>query len=261
MICRLCGETSSKIFRKKILDKYDVDYFQCSSCQFIQTEEPFWLKESYQNSINIEDSGLLDRNILFARRSATVLYFLFNKRGVFLDYGGGYGLFVRLMRDHGFDFYWNDPFTENLFARGFELKVEKQKRFELVTVFECFEHFVDPIAELERMLPLSDSLLFSTEIFSSTAPLPEEWRYYGFSHGQHVALYSLKSLEYIAKKYNMHLCTNKKSFHLLTRKKMNNSLFNFLLYAAHFGIPLIIRSLMHSKVNSDAVEVQFRGKT
>ena len=256
----MCGETSSKIFRKKILDKYDVDYFQCSSCRFIQTEEPYWLKESYKNSINIEDSGLLDRNILFAKRASTVLYFLFNKRGVFLDYGGGYGLFVRLMRDHGFDFYWNDPFTENLFARGFEFNKGKQKRFELVTVFECFEHFADPIAELEKILPFSDSILFSTEIFPSTAPLPEEWRYYGFSHGQHVALYSLKSLEYIAKKYHLHLCTNKKSFHLLTRKKINNSLFNFLLYASHFGIPRLIRSVMQSKVNSDAVEVQFRRK-
>ena len=70
--------------------------------------------------MNIEDTGIIKRNILLAKRTSAILFFLFNKKESFLDYGGGYGLFVRLMRDGGFNFYWNDPFTENLFARGFE---------------------------------------------------------------------------------------------------------------------------------------------
>ncbi len=42
----------------------------------------------------------------------------------FLDYAGGYGVFTRLMRDIGFDFYWHDPYTQNLFANGFEKDIK-----------------------------------------------------------------------------------------------------------------------------------------
>jgi hypothetical protein len=29
------------------------------------------------------------------------------------------------MRDAGFDFYWNDPYAENIFAKSFEYNGEK----------------------------------------------------------------------------------------------------------------------------------------
>ncbi|RPI02481.1 MAG: glycosyl transferase group 1, partial [Ignavibacteriae bacterium] len=132
MNCKICGRTSSKIFRRIILNKYDVDYFQCSSCEFIQTEEPYWLEEAYRHSITTEDTGIVKRNILLAKRTSAVLFFWFHSYGQFLDYGGGYGLFVRLMRDAGFNFFWNDPFTENLFARGFEYHPGQIKSIELI---------------------------------------------------------------------------------------------------------------------------------
>jgi hypothetical protein len=251
--CKICGKISEKIFRRKILLKYDVDYFQCPQCKFIQTEEPFWLQEAYEHSINIEDTGLVDRNILFAKRSTMLLYILFNRKDMFLDYGGGYGLFVRLMRDYGFDFFWKDPFTENIFARGFEFDPEKQKQLGIVSTFECFEHFVNPLSEIEKMLSLSDSLLFSTEIFQGSAPSPEEWEYYYFSHGQHVALYSFESLLVIAKKFNMNLCSNGKSFHLLTPKRINNTLFNVLLKISLIGLPSVIKYMIGSKTKSDSL--------
>ncbi len=256
MICKICGTTSEKIFRTTVLLKYDVDYFQCPECKFIQTEEPYWLKEAYARSINIEDTGLVERNILFAKRTGMLLFFLFNRTGKFLDYGGGYGLFVRLMRDYGFDFYWKDPFTENLFARGFESTDDTKERFEVVTTFECFEHFEHPLKELEAMLSLTDSVLFSTEIFSNTAPLPEEWGYYYFTHGQHISLYSLESLQWLAKKYDMNLYTNGKSFHLLTKKRLNNTVFGILLKASLLGIPSLIRLAMGSKTKRDSAIAQ-----
>ena len=256
--CKICGNATEKIFRRQILTKYDVDYFQCLQCKFIQTEEPFWLQEAYQNSINIEDTGLADRNILFVKRTSMLLYFLFARRGKFLDYGGGYGLFTRLMRDYGFDFFWDDPHTQNLFARGFEYSREKTERFELVTSFECFEHFQNPLKELENMLALSDSVLFSTEIFSGTAPLPDQWGYYYFSHGQHIALYSIESLEFIAKKYKMNLYTNGKSFHLFTKKNIGNAVYGLLLKAALLGIPSLIKLAMGSRTKPDSVYSQER---
>ncbi len=256
MTCKLCSSPSSRIFRKKILNKYDVEYYQCTSCGFIQTEEPYWLQEAYAESINLEDTGIIDRNMLFAKRAAMVLYFFFDKKGVYLDYGGGYGLFVRLMRDYGFDFYWSDPFTRNLFARGFEFNEKEYRRFELVTTFECFEHFSDPVPEIERMLQLSDSILFSTEIFSGKAPSSDEWSFYSFSHGQHVSLYSLESLQYLARKYQVHLCTNGKSFHLLSKKRVNNTAFNFLLKTSLLGVPQFLKISLGSKLHSDSQMLQ-----
>jgi hypothetical protein len=250
--CRICGTTSSKIFRRKILNKYDVDYFQCSSCGFIQTEEPSWLEEAYRSPINTEDTGILKRNILLVKRTSAILFFLFKRKESFLDYGGGYGLFVRMMRDCGFNFFWSDPFTENLFARGFEYDPSHTDKIELITTFECFEHFIDPMQEIEKMLSISQSILFSTETFSSGTPNPDTWKYYYFSHGQHISLFSLSSLRYVAKKYKMHLYSNGKSFHLLTNRSMNNLIFNVLLKLSLLGMYSLIALLMGSSTKTDS---------
>jgi len=37
-----------------------------------------------------------------------------NPDGIFLDYAAGYGLFVRLMRDAGYNFRWSDLYCQNL---------------------------------------------------------------------------------------------------------------------------------------------------
>jgi hypothetical protein len=254
--CKICGEKSNTIFCRKILGKYDIDYYQCTSCEFIQTEEPYWLKESYQNPINIEDTGIIKRNILLAKRTSAILFFLFDKKGSFLDYGGGYGLFVRIMRDAGFNFYWNDPFTENLFARGYEYDPSHADKLELVTSFECFEHFENPLQEIEKMLFLSTSILFSTETFSAGTPNPDQWKYYYFSHGQHVSLYSVSSLKCIAKKYNLNLYTNGKSFHLLTHRTLSNIVFNILLKLSLLGMQSLIALAMGSKTKFDSAKVE-----
>jgi hypothetical protein len=50
----------------------------------------------------------MQRNINLSKMVATILLLFFDFRRKFLDYAGGYGVFVRLMRDIGFDFYWYD---------------------------------------------------------------------------------------------------------------------------------------------------------
>ena len=62
MKCKICGENSPKIFEKKVLVKYEVSYHQCSNCQFVQTEESFWLDEAYKSAITSLDIGILLRN-------------------------------------------------------------------------------------------------------------------------------------------------------------------------------------------------------
>lgn len=256
MNCKICNNKTQVIFNRKMLNKYDVNFHWCTSCGFIQTDEPFWIEEAYKNSINIEDTGLVARNFLFAKRTSTILFFLFQRQKSFLDFAGGYGLFVRLMRDYGFDFYWTDPFTSNLFAKGFELNSKVQNSFEVVTAFECFEHFVNPIQEIDKMLKFSKNILFSTEVFKFNAPTPDDWPYYSFHHGQHISFYSFQTLKFISKKFNLNFYSNGKSFHLLTEKKIPNSIFNFLLYSSLVGLPLYIKFRMNSKTHSDSNSLQ-----
>ena len=112
MTCKICSKENKVIFSGEILKKYKVDYFYCDTCKFLQTEEPYWLNEAYKYPINIYDTGYMFRNIYYSKRLTILLSVMFSKNGSFLDYAGGYGVFVRLMRDNGFDFY-NNLLTQN----------------------------------------------------------------------------------------------------------------------------------------------------
>jgi len=154
------------------------------------------------------------------KKASPVIAAFFDTKAKFLDYGGGYGIFVRMMRDVGFDFYWLDEYCENLVARGFELN-SLTKKTELVTSFETFEHFTDPLAEIEKMLKFSDNILFTTEIVEDHSfPDPEKWWYYSFPSGQHIGFYTKKSFEIIAKKYSLNFYSNG-FLHLFTKKDLN----------------------------------------
>jgi hypothetical protein len=45
-------------FRHTVLRKYDVQYFQCGGCGFLQTETPYWLDEAYSSAIVTADTGI-----------------------------------------------------------------------------------------------------------------------------------------------------------------------------------------------------------
>ncbi len=216
--CKICGGTSKYIFSAELMRKYTVEYFICECCSFLQTEEPFWLKEAYMSPINLTDTGLLARNIYFSRIVSSIFYFVFGGGGKCLDYAGGYGVFVRLIRDAGFDYYWQDPFSQNIFARGFEYDRASMKIL-AVTSFEAFEHFADPLSEIEKMLEISKNIFFSTQLLPKPVPAHGGWWYYGLEHGQHVSFYSAETLGYIAKKYGLNFYTNFSDFHFFTEKK------------------------------------------
>ncbi|MDD2225316.1 MAG: class I SAM-dependent methyltransferase [Candidatus Shapirobacteria bacterium] len=253
MICKICKNKSNKIFTKKVFGKYDISYYKCLNCEFIQTEDPFWLEDAYSNPINISDTGLLKRNIFLSKITALIIILYFNRKKIFVDFAGGYGVFVRLMRDIGFNFFWSDLFTENIFSKGFEWDKKKEKKVEMITTFESFEHFEDPLKEVQKMLDISDNILFSTEIIPSKNI--EEWWYLGVHHGQHISFYSEKTLKIISDKFDLRLYTNNKNIHLFTRsnKKVNFKLVTFL---SKIRIGLIIFKIMHSKTIEDSDKVR-----
>jgi 2-polyprenyl-3-methyl-5-hydroxy-6-metoxy-1,4-benzoquinol methylase len=248
MICKICKNLSKEHFKAKVLNKYDVQYYKCEKCSFIQTEKPYWLNESYASAITQLDIGLIQRNIELAIKTSFIIKCYFNNNESFLDFAGGYGMFVRLMRDKGFNFYRQDKYCDNIFAKSFDIVDIEIKKFELVTAFEVFEHLEDPMIDINEMLNYSDSILFSTLLQPEDEITPEKWWYVSPEMGQHIAIYHLNTLKYIAKIKGLHLYTNEKNIHLITKNKINNYIFNLLTNNRisnflNFILPFIKKSL------------------
>lgn len=250
MNCPVCDTSGDALFINKIMNKYDVQYFCCSNCKFVYTEQPYWLNEAYSSAINLSDTGIIDRNLHFAKTISALIFFLFDKNKSFLDYAGGYGIFTRLMRDIGFDYYWQDLHCENLVARGFEYHKGLNKNIELLSAFEVFEHLYNPLEEIKKMIDISGNIIFSTQLIPDPVPRPGEWWYYGFEHGQHISFYSKDSLHFIAKKFGLNFYTFK-DVHLFTRKKINPSIFKLLIILSKRGLFSLIKSRLKSKIWDD----------
>jgi len=226
--CRICASPTLFFAKATILNKYEVSYFRCGTCGFMQTEEPFWHQESCAEAINSTDVGLVSRNFAAAKVSKAIISAFFDTNGSFVDYGGGYGMFVRLMRDRGFDFYWFDEHCINLFAQGLKHQPGQSGTYEILTAFEVFEHLTDPLAEISKMLHLSKNILFTTKLIPDNPPVPGDWWYYGLEHGQHISFFTVRSFRIIARKFGLYFYTNGQSWHLLSEKKISQPLFNII---------------------------------
>lgn len=216
MKCKICERPSPVWTKIQLLRKYDVQFYSCEFCGFIQTEEPYWLDEAYSSVIAKSDIGLIGRNIKYSKLCSVLIPYIFKSFVSGLDFGGGNGMFVRMMRDLGFDFYWQDKFSPNQFADGFEFT--EGHEYSLVTAFELFEHLVNPLDEIAEMFGYADTIIFSTRILPQWKITPSTWWYFTPDTGQHISLYSRESLELIANKFGVHFSSNGVSLHVLSRR-------------------------------------------
>lgn len=228
--CKICGSTSPLLFTAQVLRTHSVSYFQCNNCQFIQTEEPYWLPAAYANAITSLDIGLIDRNLHFLPITQAIINTFFTADAHFLDYGGGYGMFVRMMRDAGYNYYRQDDYCDNTFAKHFDITdLAQHPPFELITAFEVFEHLPQPETELKRMLSFGKSVLFSTTLQPENQHFksPDDWWYFAPETGQHIAFYTKKALARLAAKYELNYYTHG-NLHLFTPLNLNKKIFKWL---------------------------------
>lgn len=224
MNSKITGGATELLFTAKLLSKYDVGFYRCVDTGFIQTEEPYWLNEAYSSAITKLDVGLVLRNQNLAEVAAPLLLNFFNHEEKFLDYAGGYGLFTRMMRDKGFDFYHTDIYCQNLFAEYQDLKeLPAMTRFEAVTAFEVLEHLVNPLKDITAILAYSDNLFFSTELVP--AAVTQDWWYFSLETGQHVSFYTLDALRAIARKFGRQFYSDGQGRHLFTTKELSSDPF------------------------------------
>lgn len=236
--CKICNFNSRHVLSGEILNKYNIKYFYCDNCEHLQTEKPFWLKKAYKQPIGSLDTGIISRNYKNAILTSSIILEYFDLNAIFLEYAGGYGILSRMMRDIGFDFYWMDKYSKNIFAKGFEYNSEE--KVELLTAFEVIEHFAEPMEEFEAMFKLSDNVLISQKLIPNPIPNIEEWAYYSPLSGQHISFYREKTLKFIAEKFNKNVYSFYDT-HLFTNKKMGQNKFSELLSNC--------RTELHSGIN------------
>ena len=255
MQCRICELQTNFIFKNRLLNKYSVSYFRCDNCELIQTEKPYWLSEAYSDAIADSDTGLVRRNFSMATRIAALLMFCFRPREKYLDIAGGYGMLTRLLRDYGFNYYWEDPFCKNIFAKGYSAE-EGGNNFYALTAIEVLEHLDDPVQFIEENLLRynSKAIIFTTELYEGNVP-ELEWWYYSFGTGQHISFYSKKTFEEIAKILKLNFYSYK-GIHILSKVK----LYSFWFYK-YFSSPRfsylyaeLIRYSLGSKTVIDSLQ-------
>jgi hypothetical protein len=190
----------------------------------MQTEIPYWLEEAYSSAFTKTDTGLLARPIRFSKILECNIIKHFESDSQYLDYGGGNGVFVRLMRDLGFNFYRYDKYAENLYANFFDLTdlPVNTRKFELATAIEVAEHFEDPIKSFSEIFSFSESLFFTTFLQPKDEKELNAWWYLSPIHGQHISFYNKRTLEYIALKFNKNLFSDNNEIHIMTSKKLSN---------------------------------------
>jgi Methyltransferase domain len=260
MPCRTCGHGETQhVFNHLVLLRHEVGYYQCNRCGYLQTEEPFWLSEAYRESISATDTGIVSRSLNNAQRTSVIIHFLFNSQSSFLDFAGGYGLFTRIMRDIGFDFYSLDPHTSNIIAPGFSYNPREAKAIELVTAFEVFEHFLRPLKEIERIASISKNILFSTLTLPPHGLPPESWWYFGFDHGQHVGFYRRDTLQFLADYFELSYVPVAQDLHLFSSRRINPFVLRLLSKLSSRGLSYYVNRRQRSKTATDIERLQGSG--
>ncbi len=196
--CPVCSHPLEKCLELTILGKYDAPLQMCKFCEWAGFISPHWLNESYSTAIAATDTGAVQRSLANTICLSNILLTTNLHLGSCLDYGGGCGLFVRLMRDKGYNYFWYDKFSPNIYAQGFALE-DAHTQFDTISLFEVIEHTEHPAEVFSKLInEFSPKLIvFSTELYKSSS-LSKNWWYLSLDTGQHISFMTKNTLSHIA---------------------------------------------------------------
>ena len=99
--------------------------------------------------------------------------------------------------------------------------------YELMTCFEVFEHFVQPMEEIGEMVKFFANILSTTLLHTRPMHEIKTW-YLTPEHGQHISLYTIQFLKVIATIFHMHRNSDGVGAHLLSRKPFPERTFKLI---------------------------------
>ncbi len=233
--CRLCGAIAQLRFSRDANDGDAVGYYQCAGCGSLETNPPAWLPDVYATSTSDASTPELDTYAVErSLRCCRVVFFvchlarLLNGTSKLLDWGGGPGLLVRLLRDTGIDAYNHDKYVRNHFAAGFERS--DADRYDVITAIEVFEHFPNPASDIEPIFAMQPrGVLISTSLYRGQGA---DWTYLGPAKSQHVFFYSAAALQWVADRHGYQLILLPNDISLFVARPLPRfcaRLLNFLL--------------------------------
>ncbi|MFA5040160.1 MAG: class I SAM-dependent methyltransferase [Bdellovibrionales bacterium] len=211
-----CAEQKG-VFLK--LSGVPVYYYRCDGCGFCFAPSiAKWSLKEFEEKIYNDDYAVVDPHYLMKRphQNHENLMCMFGKvsgRISHLDYGGGEGFLVKLLRASGWNSTSYDPFVNK------DTKVADLGTFDLITAFEVFEHVPDVnalMSDLSRLLAPNGIVFFSTLLSDQYVHERERltWWYASPRNG-HISLFSKASLKLLANNHGLNYGNASNVFHFL----------------------------------------------
>lgn len=164
MTCYICGGKEAHLIKHESV----WDVVQCDSCSFVYVTplpgEQF-LYQHYQTYLPASDAHIAQwrtmMGSIFQRSLDAIEARRSHDKGTLLDIGCGYGFFLELARQGGWDVYGLEPCaharahaelkslnvaSEDLFTRAY-----KNEMFDVITLFYVLEHLPDPLKYLKEI--------------------------------------------------------------------------------------------------------------
>ncbi len=209
MECKICGE----VINIKKSENGNNTYGFCSRCMFVEKlnkiESNVEKEEYARHNNNFENIGYVKYLNDFINEAVIP----FAENGLHLDYGCGPGpVLHELMKQRGFssktyDYYYqhNEDYSNY--------------KYDIITSTEVFEHFYDPIRDIEEILKLLNKGGILSVMTSFVKSEPEFYDWWYIRDITHVSFYHIKTFEFIANKYEMEIIyTNNKNIIVLKSK-------------------------------------------
>jgi len=196
MKCKICNSDCYLIYDQQ----FEIDYHRCKSCGFIYEDPKFHvsfneeLNEYKTHNNSIEDEGYVN---MFKRFMEAFEPFVDNKS--LLEYGSGpEPVFSEVLRQSGYKVSSYDPFF-------LPDETYLEKTYDVITSTEVFEHFVEPLAEIEKLV----GLLNDNGVLAVMTQFPkddEHFKSWWYRRDKtHISFYTIESFKEIAKKYNLEI--------------------------------------------------------
>ncbi len=215
--CRLCYGKTDECFSVTLLGRHRVALHECRVCGSLQTDQPYWLDEAYADARPITDTGIVQRTLETSILCSYLLnFFSLSSTHQCVDFGGANGLFSRMMRDRGYNFFSYDRYADPFYVPHHGAIEHGIERAVVVTCFEVLEHLPEPAKNLQEIFAYEpDIIIASTDTYHGQGAT---WPYLSLENGQHVFFYSTLALGQVAEAYGYGLISTG-YFHIFCRNQ------------------------------------------